>query len=674
MACVECTKHSRSCVSQSVQPRASSARHTSAKQRISQLEREMASLSELVRDKQNPLTGSKTPGFGPTPPDELEDEPYDEDVDDTRPPAHLQLLFDHLDGEDRTSKHQTLGQPSRGASEAVKRNARSRLQLLLPSADEVWQVTEFAPAWMSFYHSLFPTFFAYRTGEQLRLNYDPMCSPDARPTSVAMYLVYLAITSQQLPTDRMVQGPFAKYRSVEDFVDSVCTTVRETIVDNDDFAGTEEGLELTVIFIRLYVLPRCVSVQLTILTLVASLMGRGSIKSTWLIFRRAIALGELIGLPQAFQEVQAARQSAHFGQASIAAPSEQSELKAGLWDAICATDRNFSMMLNIPTGTARYKFPLDESIWKDGHISAQAYNYRLSNVCAAVFEIDELFMRRAPEAECYEKVLNADQQLRSLRASASQDWWQASNEKTLAEQCVGFWHHYILARVHLRPAMVKDIDGQYTYSRNTCWDACQSAIRQFVLFRSCVPSGFFVCRILDVQAFTAATFLLLNSQGRSAKEYTSQGGIDNSLDNGYLLSQVTDCFRSVATEPGSDFAREAVAALTSLRSLVHGDRSNRTTMLTLKIPLLGRIHIDAPEVQAATQNLIVADDSAANTNTEMQADADFTLAGPATMVDPFSNLDDLSWSFQFDSNPYWSQGLTTDNFGMADDNSWMGGL
>ena len=251
MACVECTKHSRSCVSQSVQPRVSSDRNISAKERISQLEREMASLAELVRDQQNPSVGSKTPGFGPTPPDELEDEPYDEDADDTRPPAHLQLLFEDLDGETRTPTHHALGQPSRGASEAVKRNVRAKLQLLLPSQDEVWQITEFAPAWLAFYHSLFPAFFACRTGEQLRLNYEHMCRPDANPTSVAMYLIYLAITSQQFPTDRMVQRPFAKYQSVEEFVNSVCTTVRETIVDNDDLAGTAEGLELTVSFIRL---------------------------------------------------------------------------------------------------------------------------------------------------------------------------------------------------------------------------------------------------------------------------------------------------------------------------------------------------------------------------------------------------------------------------------------
>ncbi|KAK4943258.1 hypothetical protein LTR10_017100 [Elasticomyces elasticus] len=614
----------------------------------------MASLSELVRDKQGLSIGPKTPGFGPTPPDELEDAPDDENVDDTRPPAHLQLLFENLDGEDSTPGHHTLRQQSRGASEAVKRRARSKLQLLLPTKDEVWQVTEFAPAWMAFYHSLFPAFFACRTEEQLRLNYEHMCGSDANPTSVAMYLLYLAITSQQLPANRLVQRPFAKYESVEEFVNSVCTTVRETIVDNDDLAGTAEGLELTVIFIRL-------------------LMGRGSIKSTWLIFRRVIALGELIGLPQAFQEIQAARRFVASGQANEAAVSEQSELKAGLWDAICATDRNFSMMLNIPTGTARYKFPLDGSIWKDGHISAQAYNYRLSNVCAAVFEIDELFMRRALEAECYEKVLNADQQLRSLRALAGRDWWQPSSDKTLAEHCVGFWHHYILARVHLRSAMVKDIDGQYTYSRNTCWDACQSAIRQFILFRSSVPSGFFVCRILDAQAFTAATFLLLSSQGRSATQHTSQGGIENSLNNGDLLSQVMDCFRSVATEPGSDFAREAVAALTSLQSLVHGDRSSQATSLTLKVPLLGRIHINAPEIQAPTQPPIVANDFVAHTNTENQATAGFDLAGLPTMADAFSNIDDFSWSFEFDSNPYWSQGLTTDNFGTANENLWMGG-
>lgn len=364
-------------------------------------------------------------------------------------------------------------------------------------------------------------------------------------------------------------------------------------------------------------------------------MGRGNLKGTWLIHRRLIALAETMGLPQANQELA--------GAVRTEAEHENLKQRANVWEAICATDRNFSLMSSFPAGTARYRFPHDNSIMRHGVVSPNAYNYQLSNICVAVFEIDESYLRGASPAESYEKVLSADRQLRALGASAPKVWWGDSEDEPLANLLVKFWHHYFLARVHLRPGLISDSGEQYPYSRSTCQDACRNAVRRFSYFRRRVPSGFFVCRVLDVQAFTAATFLLLSDRSQKSDGYGehSQMGVD--VQTVALVQQVIDCFATARDKPGSDLAREAEVALSSLLAFVQGDGSS-SQPLRLQIPLLGRIQISRARFSTRGQW----------DSTHATADT----AAPMEMTESYQNVasdfdsvfDPILWSFEF-SNP-----------------------
>ena len=86
-----------------------------------------------------------------------------------------------------------------------------------------------------------------------------------------------------------------------------------------------------------------------------------------MLLRRIVALAEMVGLPQAQHDVHR-----NVGPRSQDLPSaadmETRELKATVWEAICATDRNFSMMMNLPAGTSRYAFPRDPSVMRDNRV------------------------------------------------------------------------------------------------------------------------------------------------------------------------------------------------------------------------------------------------------------------------------------------------------------------
>ena len=90
-------------------------------------------------------------------------------------------------------------------------------------------------------------------------------------------------------------------------------------------------------------------------------------------------------------------------------------------------------------------------------------------------------------------------------------------------------------------------DEQYPYSRFTCQDACRNAVQRFSRFRHRVPSGFFVCRVLDVQVFTAATFLLLSEQSGNAGGLSGDSQVSVDPRTAGLVQQVIDCLMLLGT-------------------------------------------------------------------------------------------------------------------------------
>lgn len=303
-------------------------------------------------------------------------------------------------------------------------------------------------------------------------------------------------------------------------------------------------------------------------------------------------------------------------------------------------------MLSFPAGTTRYRFPINDSIFRDGTVSPSAYNYQLSDIYATIYDIGESYLRKASPAESYEKVLKADRRLREVAACAPKSWWQDSEHEPLANLLVKFWHHYFLARTHLRPGLMNNSDDQYPYSRSTCQDACRNAVQRFTRFRHRVPSGFFVCRVLDVQVFTAATFLLLSDESRKSDGLieTSSAPVDPRTTR--LVQEVIDCFAAVRGKAGSDLAREAENALRYLLAFFQGQHLS-TQPLRLQIPLLGRIELTrrSPRVDLQEDSAFPATNVSAPENIHGENQNAFTELD--SMFDP------ILWSFEFSNPSMW---------------------
>lgn len=288
-----------------------------------------------------------------------------------------------------------------------------------------------------------------------------------------------------------------------------------------------------------------------------------------LTLQKLVALADIMGLPRTSYE----QESNQFSSKSD--PYYQAKLK--IWEAICATDRNFGMMLKLPAGTTSSVFPLHAFLWRETGDISHSYNYFLARICGMVIDIDKSYSNGDSEVESYKTVLAVDRALETLASQVPKAWLTSAVGKA-PDLIVKFWHPYILSRAHLRPAMISK--EQYRNSRDIVRSASFDAVRMFCGFRRSLSRGFFFCQVLDIQAFTSALLLLL------LRDDTDR---DICRQQDELMDQLVECFKIVSTNSASSFARKAVHSIFLLREFKHG---HQTSSMTIHIPLLGNVRVE----------------------------------------------------------------------------------
>lgn len=471
----------------------------------------------------------------------LSDDSHEEYNESLSPPTHLQLIFDNAD-----VNNESPNQSSESAARLA--NARSKLQRLVPSKDDVSRLAESAMSWMALYVTFFPTTTTIASGMHLLAQYEHVLGPTAHPTAIGAFLTLLAITVIQI----MRSGSSVPLGSIPEpstFVKKVADAVHSTVVADDDLASTIDGLETVVLYIRLQ-------------------LGRGHIKNMCLTVRRAVALAELTGLHRLPFAKQARR-----------------DIRVALFEAICTTDRMVSMMFNLPAATANYKLPPMQFFDLNGQVVTATYMFELASIAMCTQDIDEELLQGIPYEQVYAKILAADTKLRALASRAPASWWQEDQHSLDARRLVQLLHWYVHVRLHLHSVMRGDAQNQYAYSWNTCVDAGQQNVRRWLSLRSLLPKGFFLTLLLQKEIFTVAVVLLL----------ARQRGVTMTDENRALILEVISALKEDAAQAGTDFALQAAAALESLLDWVETPKSEN---LNLRIPMIGNVTLGKKQEQA----------------------------------------------------------------------------
>jgi hypothetical protein len=141
----------------------------------------------------------------------------------------------------------------------------------------------------------------------------------------------------------------------------------------------------------------------------------------------------------------------------------------------------------------------------------------------------------------------------------------------------------------MRLATSRDSSTKYAYSFMVCQSACRDLARRYVHLRVSLPSGFFASRVLDIQALTAAIFLLSTTYGSNEGQQSFRNGDGNAVME--LIRGMTQTMDSVSNKPTGDFARKAAAAIRSLEHFLASPSTTESQSLSLKLPLLGKLQV-----------------------------------------------------------------------------------
>jgi hypothetical protein len=291
-----------------------------------------------------------------------------------------------------------------------------------------------------------------------------------------------------------------------------------------------------------------------------------------------------MGLPKTFQTVQLDR--------SDGADHDETQLqRAQLWESLCAADRLFGMAITLPPGTRRYQLGRTTELIIDGTIQPRTYLRSLADITTRIQDLDEMSTAQTSKGLTYAFALKIDAELKELASQTPRSWWAEDVEPVKADHVLRFLHSCITMRAHLPFTMQQDPGDEYIYSRITCIDACESVVTRYLFLRQRIPSGIFICQIMDLQAFTATVVLLLTSYNSASMERLNLKANETRIKG--AVAQVVELMdRQSKKVTSSNVIRHGVTTIRSLQTLLQQDgNSSPQEELSLKVPLLGNVRV-----------------------------------------------------------------------------------
>ncbi|GAB1207373.1 hypothetical protein APSETT445_006089 [Aspergillus pseudonomiae] len=242
--------------------------------------------------------------------------------------------------------------------------------------------------------------------------------------------------------------------------------------------------------------------------------------------------------------------------------------------------------------TARYQLTTASPLNVDGSIHITTYLTRLFNISIKVYDLDELSYTHESSMKTQMAALEMAQALGELAGQAPDTWWAGDErDHVTPDDVVQFLHYCVLMRVYLPFVLKQNLGDELMYARLPCMNACESVARRYLALRRKLPAGLFMARVLDLQALTAASVLLLLSHHIRSTDRHSLRVDTRNLHA--VVSEVITLIGERARDPtNSELAVEAYNTLRALDQLLRQDNhTGEAERLTVTVPLLGKIHV-----------------------------------------------------------------------------------
>ena len=422
-------------------------------------------------------------------------------------------------------------------------------------------------------------------------------------------------------------------RSPKDTMDCYMSVVDQLIVADDEYAGSCDGLELIILVAKTYV-------------------NLGKPRKGWLLLRRGIALGQLIGLqPDRTMMIENSDAS--------------KERRENVWWELYMIDRYISLLLGLPYSSS--DGPSIKGASEKCTEPTSQYQRKIAMIVGDIIDRNQ-----APSSSSLPLTLEIDQNLENVAQIMTDDWWniQPGENITVQEafcrQGTQLWHYQIKAFLHLPFMLQSAADRRFEYNRHACLDAARQMIHRYHVIRMNDDGAYFTCKVMDFQVFNAVVLLLLSLLG-----YGGTSASQNEEEDLHLVEATLNILRRASIAEPDDAmlsqSVEAIEKLTAFRSenaLGDGRKDHR-----IVIPYFGTINISpGSRFSASKTNDVNCFNASHNTpslvgGSQPTPSSDILSMMPTLDFDPNAPFEfphiDIDWSsivnMDLDQNWDWSQ-------------------
>lgn len=437
---------------------------------------------------------------------------------------------------------------------------------LLPTPDDLEIILEHSQEWWAIWRTMFPHITDKRcvtikesVSHSLR---------SEKPAEIAKIMLCIALSINQLPQD-FDWGKVSLKESRSDLMERYISTVDKLIISDDEIAATIDGLECMILEAKYHI-------------------NMGRPRRSWLLYHRAIAFGQLLGLHRLSLRRPKQPDTEYYRQLMV-------------WTHLVMGNRYLSLVLGLPYSVAETFVKstiIEAATIAQESAAGEAYLARMAPLMTKLIDRNQ-----SPTTVPYQVTLQLDNELEDLKKTTPQQWWTterlpgSSIEEHFDRLQAQFFHYHSKVLLHMPFMLRSSADKLYQYSHAATLDAAREMIRYFDALRGAENVGPHICKLLDFQAFTAAMLLLLNICGYNSHirgAVPQQPDLEQDQDDSALIDRTIMLLRTAANEPGGVVASQCAKALDMLgkvRTGVCGEGRDKSESCQIAIPYFGTISI-----------------------------------------------------------------------------------
>lgn len=378
-----------------------------------------------------------------------------------------------------------------------------------------------------------------------------------------MALLCIATSLQQLDIHNSDDILRRLGRPPGELVQEYFDRVDRIIVNDSDYAGTREGIEV-------------------IMMLSKTMMELGIIKRSWLLCQRAITFAQLLGFHR--------HQPSH-----RAGTNSEAAERFQMWMLMCHKDTYLSMLLDLPYGFYDKALPISPVERGTG------YSFHLDMLKLSVRAVDRCQAGLNLSNRITEDIQN---DLDTAAIQMPLEFWDPphtlargliTRDDYLSQLTAQCWYHQIRVSVQM-PLMIQSAQNPHLEThRIACLAASRDLLKTYRLMRTDSLSAFQTLGVIDYQAFICAALLIMGALGygnSAALGHSERVDQDKSL-----VQEILEILRQTSKTPGNTTASHALQGLETLSSLAKGDcpkgarHLGPNPFVRVKVPYSGTITI-----------------------------------------------------------------------------------